>query len=75
MRPYYAEYANHILRFYTRHADNGSDNWKAADKVFKQLTAREQTEILSVYRDNKAISDYQIVHKVIKKIANERGLL
>lgn len=74
MRPYYSEYVNHILRFYTRHGDNGSDNWKAADKVFKQLTAREQTEIINVYRDSKAVSDYSTVHKVAKMIAKERGL-
>lgn len=55
-KPYYAEYVNHILRFYFRYNPNkgfkndvDKMNYLAADKVIQKLTEAEQEVLCLIF--------------------------
>ncbi len=55
-RPYFADYVNHILRFYTRNRDKDTFkceadrlNHAAAARVFSTLDARQQGMLCEIY--------------------------
>lgn len=57
MKPYYADYVNHILRFYFRYNKNkgfkndvDKTNYIAADKVVQRLTDGEKSVLGTVDR-------------------------
>ena len=55
MKPYYADYVNHILRFYVRKQTNSfkndvdKQNYIAADKVVKKITVEGQKAIRFIF--------------------------
>lgn len=56
-KPYYAEYVNHILRFYFRYDrsrgfknDVDKTNYLAADKVVQRLSETERTVLSDIFR-------------------------
>lgn len=64
MRPYYADYVNHILRFYTRHSKRDAFrskadklNYVAAERVFATLDEKEQFLLIDVYHRNDTMAD------------------
>ncbi len=60
MKPYYADYVNHMLRFYCRNAGpemigqfrtaSEEKNWHACRKVLEKLDAKDREMIQRVYR-------------------------
>ena len=66
MKTYYADYVNHILRFYTRYAKRKKAgfhskidrlNYAAADRVFSKLTPIEQNILTEVYTRRDTLGD------------------
>lgn len=64
MRTYYADYVNHILRFYARHAgirryrtDADRLNYLAAERVCLRLKEVERRILKDVYSRNDTMSD------------------
>jgi len=75
LKPFYADYVNHILRFYTRHSDrNGFPseidrlNHDAADKVLSSLDYTEKNIIIDIYSRGDAVSNN------IQYVAAMRGM-
>lgn len=68
-RPYYAEYVNHILRFYFRYDpckgfknDVDKTNYISADRVIQKLSDTEQKVLTTIYQqDNVNIVDNIVV--------------
>ena len=64
-KPFYAEYANHAMRFYARHSDckpaagQSSDlaMWEACANASKRFTAHDNAVILAVYRSKCRINE------------------
>ena len=60
MKPYYADYVNHMLRFYCRNTDpemvhqfrtaSEEKNWLTCRKVIEKLDVKKRELILRVYR-------------------------
>lgn len=57
MKPFYADYTNHMMRFYIRHREDKPEfktavdeaNWNACEEVFNSLSPEEQYVIQSLY--------------------------
>lgn len=59
MKPYYADYVNHILRFYFRYNkskgfknDVDKTNYIAADKVVQRLTDNEKSVLGTIFTED-----------------------
>lgn len=66
MKPFYADYANHALRFYVRHRDVSEFrcpadqlNWEACDEVYKNLPVEQQTAVSAIYQQ------YGMIHEAV----------
>lgn len=64
MKTFYADYANHILRFFTRHSKKDGFrseadklNYVAAERVFAKLNENEQLLLTDVYGRNDTMAD------------------
>lgn len=67
MRPYWADYANHMLRFFCKNDDpamiyqfktrTDEKNWKACQSVMKTLSTRDREIICFVYGGTMFIED------------------
>ena len=75
MKTFYADYVNHILRFYTRHSKRDGFkseadklNYNAAKKVFAKLTEQEQVMLIDVYHRNDTMADN------VYEVAKARGI-
>lgn len=78
MRPYWADYANHMLRFFAKNNDEtmiyrfktrtDEMNWKACKRVMDSLRAHEREIILYVYGKplflEDAVNEYLAEHKM-----------
>ena len=67
-KPFYADYVNHMLRFYTRHEGSQNQthsheidklNYSAVDKVMARVKDHEKELLVSVY-----ITDEPVVHTI-----------
>lgn len=75
LKTFYADYANHILRFFTRHSKHDEFrseadklNYVAAEKVFAKLNEDEQLLLIDVYRRNDTMADN------VYEVAKARGI-
>lgn len=75
MKTFYADYVNHILRFYTRHEKQGKFkseadklNYVAAERVFARLDEKEQLILIDVYHRNDTMADN------VYEVAKARGI-
>lgn len=75
MKTFYADYVNHILRFYTRHSKRDGFkseadklNYNAAEKVFAKLTEQEQIMLIDVYHRNDTMAGN------VYEVAKARGI-
>ena len=75
MKTFYADYVNHILRFYTRHSKRDGFrseadklNYVAAERVFAKLDEKEQILLIDVYHRNDTMADN------VYKVAKARGI-
>jgi hypothetical protein len=75
MKTFYAEYVNHILRYYTRNP--GQDRFRseadklnhiAAERVFEKLSEKEKALLTDVYARNDPVPDS------VCEVAGERGM-
>lgn len=64
MKPFYADYANHALRFYVRHRNVSEfrcpadqHNWEACDEVYRNLPVEQQTAVSAIYQQYGMIHD------------------
>ncbi len=64
MKTFYADYANHILRFFTRHSKKDGFrseadklNYVAAESVFAKLNENEKLLLTDVYGRNDTMAD------------------
>ena len=62
-RAFYSDFANHCLRFYTRHKDpefhNEADkrNWEVCEEVLSQYPPREREILTFIYFEGDTIAD------------------
>ena len=91
MKTYYTDYVGHMLRFYARYTVPGNENWEAVQRVFVTLETKEAEMLKSVYTHpgvlDAAVREvaqkhglnpdklWNLISKVIRKIAKERGLI
>ena len=81
MRPYWADYANHMLRFYCRNDDptmiyrfrtrTDEKNWKACNSVMKGLNRRDDEVIRFVYGGTMFLED--AVNEYLASHPNEQS--
>lgn len=68
IRPYYTEYVNHMLRYYTRHtpkevikmkfkSETDRKNWLAVNRVLHQLPERDRDIIFTVFGRGDTVAD------------------
>ena len=83
MRPYWADYANHMLRFYCKNSDpamiycfktkTDEKNWRSCQRVMDTLSERDRGIILFVYAQplllDDAVNEYLTVNPKIRKDA------
>ncbi len=62
-RPYYSEYINHCLRFYTRHqkptfhTEADRRNWLACESALQGYTESDREMLVAIYREGDTIPD------------------
>ena len=64
MKTFYADYVNHILRFYTRHlkrekfrSEADELNYIAAERAFSKFSETERSILIEVYSRNDTLAD------------------
>lgn len=64
-KPFYAEYANHAMRFYARNTEvipygtkaADVEMWESCQRVVMQLSERDKAVILAVYRSKCSVNE------------------
>lgn len=77
-RVYYADYANHCLRFYVKYPNPkfkrnvDKENWKACDEVFMEMNDADKILITEVFSINSPLGDsVKLVAKKLNLSAND----
>lgn len=76
-RPYYTEYVNHMLRYYTRHTPKEAvrmkfksecdrKNWLAVNRVLHRLPERDKDIIFTVFSRGDTVADN--IYELSKRI-------
>lgn len=78
IRPYYADYVNHMLRHYCRHPEgcdesagySDRENWKACDTVLRRLKDSDREVLTEIY---KTIGGDRPIIAAVQTVAEKTG--